>query len=131
MICLRSNVVMSKPSCYASQPNVISQAENDCGRCPFNGTCITGTKTERSAELERLRDDLKTAYELCSGPVGFQNGWDARDKLIDIKDLEKRLTRIRHELKTAEAGFAAKGYGNAALSEAILLLEETKGTLLK
>lgn len=30
-----------KPSCYASHPNVVAQAENDCGRCPVNGDCLT------------------------------------------------------------------------------------------
>ena len=99
MTCLRSSVLMSKPSCYASQPNVISQAENDCGRCPFNGTCITETSPtqwtydqvckaneEKRVKIEQLKKCINLLHKEAT--------WSCENAIINNIDQNLMVNKI-------------------------------------
>lgn len=80
-------------------------------RCSKKKKAITPTiaalKAALKAALESERDDEMTAYELCTGPVGYRNGHQAAtERLMGL--LEKAV-----EMATdIERGFETDVYGS-------------------
>jgi len=48
-------------------------------------------------DMKAIRDDLATAYELCSGPVGFKNGFDSASAIYEER--EKVLRDVIEKMK--------------------------------